>query len=176
MPCPTLIVSGNPRPNSTTLDVATRATRALGEAAGVDLDISVLELSDITDTLLTWQHPDAESARRRVADAQLVVVATPSYKGTYTGLLKAFLDGYGPASLAGTIAVPVAVAGSPVHAYSTPLHTSTLLGEVGALTPFAGLGVMESVARDESALDGAIDAWVSRHEPILPVVSAAASA
>jgi FMN reductase len=40
------------------------------------------------------------AARHRVATARVVVVATPVYKASCTGLLKAFLDGYGPDALA----------------------------------------------------------------------------
>ncbi|WP_082093345.1 NADPH-dependent FMN reductase [Demequina sediminicola] len=173
MPCHTLLLSGNPRPESTTLAVATQAAHALFAAAETELDSSVLELSSLTDTLLTWQHPEAEAARERVAAASIVFIATPSYKGTYTGLLKAFIDGYGPTSLAGTIVIPVAVAGSPVHATVTPVHTRTLIHEVGGLTPFNGLGVMESVARDEAALTDAISSWVDSQKAVLPVIAAA---
>ena len=42
-------------------------------------------------------------AKRQVLDAgELLVIATPTYKGTYTGLLKLFLDQFGASGLAGS--------------------------------------------------------------------------
>ena len=50
-----------------------------------------------------------------VAAADVVVVASPTYKAAYTGMLKAFLDRYGNNGLAGTVAVPVMTGGWAGH-------------------------------------------------------------
>src|SRR5262245_59095539 len=47
--------------------------------------------------------------------ADLVVVATPIYRATYSGLLKVFLDLLPNAGLAGKVAVPIASGGSLGH-------------------------------------------------------------
>jgi len=93
-------------------------------------------------------QPDAWDA---VTSADLLVVATPSYKGTYTGLLKLFLDRYPAGALDGVRAVPVAVAGSPDHAGATAADLLRLLRELGAVAG-SGVAVLESQLADGDAL------------------------
>lgn len=50
-----------------------------------------------------------------VAEADAVVIATPVYKASYTGLLKAFLDLLPQDGLAGKLVLPVATGGSQSH-------------------------------------------------------------
>ena len=53
----------------------------------------VVDLADLGAALLDWDDAGvADLVARRSASADLVVVASPTYKGTYTGLLKLFLD------------------------------------------------------------------------------------
>ena len=72
------------------------------------------------------------------------MVASPTYKATYTGLLKLFLDGYGPSPLAGVEAVPLMVGAAPHHALAVDVHLTPLLLELGAPVPRRGLYVLES--------------------------------
>ena len=51
----------------------------------------------------------------QVANAQLIVVATPVYKAAYSGLLKVFLDLLPQTALAGKTVLPLATGGSPHH-------------------------------------------------------------
>lgn len=50
-----------------------------------------------------------------VADADAIVIATPIYKASYTGLLKAFLDLLPQDGLAGKAVLPLATGGSQSH-------------------------------------------------------------
>jgi FMN reductase len=50
-----------------------------------------------------------------VADADAVIIATPVYKASYTGLLKAFLDLLPQDGLAGKLVLPLATGGSQSH-------------------------------------------------------------
>jgi FMN reductase len=52
----------------------------------------------------------------RVAASRLLVVASPTYKATCTGLLKAFLDRFPHQGLAGVTAVPLMLGASHAHA------------------------------------------------------------
>ena len=73
-----------------------------------ELDASALLLAD-------WSHPQIVAALARVAQAQLIVVATPVYKAAYSGLLKVFLDLLPQTALAGKTVLPLATGGSPHH-------------------------------------------------------------
>ncbi|WP_317201745.1 NADPH-dependent FMN reductase [Janthinobacterium sp.] len=50
-----------------------------------------------------------------VADADAVVISTPVYKASYTGILKAFLDLLPQDGLAGKLVLPLATGGSQSH-------------------------------------------------------------
>jgi FMN reductase len=79
-----------------------------------------------------------------VAEPGIVVFATPTYKASYTGLLKAFLDRYDTGGLKGTVAVPVSTGGSPDHSLA-PNHTlRPVLVELGASVPTAALYLVTS--------------------------------
>ncbi|GAA3141620.1 hypothetical protein GCM10020001_075520 [Nonomuraea salmonea] len=85
-----------------------------------------------------------EVALELVAEASVLVVASPTYKGTYTGLLKAFLDRLPPQALAGKAALPLLVMGDARHALAVEVHLRPLLVELGATVPTPGLAVVEA--------------------------------
>src|SRR5262245_20449191 len=111
-----VVLIGNPRPGSRTRVLAEATAASLSAAladAGVALDgVRVLELAEISAVSFGADpvRPSTvvEDAHTVVRGSRLLVVATPTYKGTYTGLLKIFLDQYGHRELAGVAAVPVA--------------------------------------------------------------------
>jgi FMN reductase len=83
-------------------------------AAAVD---DVIDLSTLpADALLGRSADDAVAAAvATAAAADVLVVATPVYRATYTGAVKAFFDRFQPGALAGTVVVLVATAGIPDH-------------------------------------------------------------
>jgi FMN reductase len=145
----TVILSGNPRPGSRTVGFATLLAQALGRTSPRVIELGEAVAVGFGDEPVAppRPQPDAIEATTR---ARLLLVATPSYKGTYTGLLKVFLDRLGADALAGVTAIPVAVAGSPAHAEATAADLLRLLRELGATAPSA-------VAVVEGRLDTAAD-------------------
>ena len=150
------VVVGNPRPSSRTLQAAVLVAR---ELAGRDPGL-VVDLADLGTRLLAPTDPEVSRLVAEVGDADLVVVASPTYKATYTGLLKLFLDGYGPAPLAGTLAVPLMVGAAPQHALAVDVHLTPLLLELGARCPARGLYVLESELGDFSTRAATIAAGI----------------
>lgn len=111
---PVTALIGNPRPDSRTRTAAVRAARRAAGAAGLPDDVGVVELAHLRRGLLDDTPPPAVSeALEHVRSARLLVVASPTYKATYTGLLKAFLDLLPGGGLAGVTAVPLLVMASP---------------------------------------------------------------
>jgi FMN reductase len=103
----------------------------------------------------------------------LLIVASPTFKGAYTGLLKMFLDllprdGFGT----GTVAVALMTAGWEQHRHVADVYLRTLLVELGATVPAPGLAVLESEFADLSTVVGS---WASRSIPILAAVLDSAS-
>ncbi|GAA4612224.1 NAD(P)H-dependent oxidoreductase [Actinoallomurus liliacearum] len=148
-----VVLVGNPRPASRTHAVADRAARAI--APGVRPE--TVDLTELADRLLSRDPgPLLDEAVSRVTSADLLLVASPTYKGTYTGLLKSFLDRV--PSLAGVTALPLLVMGSPRHALAVEVHLRPLLVELGATVPTPGLAVVEA---DIDRLDEVLAGWAA---------------
>ena len=97
-----------------------------------------------------------------VSASDLLIVASPTYKASYTGLLKSFFDRYDSSALAGAVAVAVMTGASPVHALAPEVHLRPLLVELGASVPARALYVTESQFED---LDPVIEAWAEAARP-----------
>jgi FMN reductase len=91
-------VVGNPRAGSKTLAATRSLVALLADSLGAT-DSGVVDLADFGGRVLDGSDGEVAEMRDRLAAVQLLVVATPVYKGSYTGLLKGFLDGYGPGAL-----------------------------------------------------------------------------
>lgn len=134
------VVVGNPKPSSRTLLAAQRvATELTGRPANQELD-----LAGFGSALLDWTDADVASAVEQVQASELVIVASPTYKGSYTGLLKLFLDRFGAGSLDGVQAVPLMLGGHWRHALAPEVFLKPVLNEIGASTPTAGLFLLDS--------------------------------
>lgn len=142
-------VVGNPKPRSRTYDAALLVAEQLsGRAPDV-----VVDVVDLGAGLLDWQDPATEEAVASIRSADLVVVASPTYKAAYTGLLKLFLDRFPSNGLAGVVAVPLMLGGGPGHALA-PEHTlRPVLVELGASTPTRGLYLIDRDFANPAVLD-----------------------
>jgi FMN reductase len=133
------IVVGNPKPASRTRRVAEVLVDALLEPGGYDLE--VIDLADHTDEIFAWPSERMSELNALVAQSDLVVFASPTYKATYTGLLKAFLDRYPANGLAGVTAIPVHTGADFTHAMGPTFTLAPLLAELGATVPGRGFYV-----------------------------------
>ena len=147
------VVVGNPRPASRTLDAALHVAR---ELAGDGFDL-VVDLATLGPAVLDWQDPDVASLVEQVGSADLVVVACPTYKATYTGLLKVFLDRFaGGTGLRGVV-VPLMLGAGPGHSLAPELSLRPVLAELGGTTVRA-LYVPEDQCHDPAAYAAWLDA------------------
>jgi len=140
------VVVGNPKPHSRTLAAATHVAREL--AGEPDL---VIDLADLGAALLDWADPDVADLVKQVGAADLVVVASPTYKGTYTGLLKLFLDRFAGGTGLSGLAVPLMLGGSLAHSLAPELTLRPVLTEIGGSVPGRGLYVVDAQHDDPAA-------------------------
>lgn len=147
MPLRTAVVVGNPKPASRTLDAAVYVARELG---GVEPEI-VVDLATLGADLLDWSSPVVGDLVTELGAADLVVVGSPTYKGSYTGLLKVFLDRFAAGSGLTGLAVPLMLGGSTAHALAPELLLRPILTELGATVPGRGLFVLDSEHDDPAA-------------------------
>jgi FMN reductase len=160
------IVVGNPKPGSRTLRVAQVVADVLAARVGqtASADRTVIDLADVAADLFDYPSQTVDGLLEAVASSTLVIAASPTYKATYTGLLKVFFDRYGNNALSQTVAIPVMTGAAPVHALAPELHLRPLLVELGATTPTRGLYVTEQQFDD---LDGMIGAWADAAAPLV---------
>lgn len=168
-----VVLVGNPRPGSRTRRLAEAVAEALLQRQGAPAGRHrVLELGEIVGVSFgpepAYGVRDGSDPFAAVRAARLLVVATPAYKGSYTGLLKVFLDRFGHRELSGTTAVPVAVAASPAHAHAAASALRDVLTELGAAVPAPPLAALESELTDGSAPGEALgrgiaERWADQH-------------
>jgi FMN reductase len=155
MSYPIVALSGNPRQHSRTAALARAVARSVAELGGakpvVEIDLSNRAAAD-------------DELRAVVVEAGVLVVASPTFKATYTGLLKHFLDGVATGALAGVLAIPVMVAADRAHALAVEVHLRPLLIELGASCPTAGLFVEAAALADTAS---AIEPWLAAAAPTL---------
>ena len=156
----TTIVVGNPKANSRTLESARAVTRAIVDAVGWRDAAPPLEidLALVAGEIFDWQSAEVGAQVDALRRSRLAVVASPIYKATYSGLLKAFLDRIGQGELHGVVVVPLMVGGSAQHALAVEVYLRPLLAELGAVLPTRGLFLLESELPNAPAL---IDTWLN---------------
>jgi FMN reductase len=130
------VVVGNPKPQSRTLRVAETLVEKLLQPGSYELE--VIDLALHTGEIFAWPSEEMAALNARVAESDLAVFASPTYKATYTGLLKAFLDRYPANGLAGVTAIPVHTGGDLTHSMGPTVNLAPLLVELGATIPGRG--------------------------------------
>ena len=161
MPNPTVVgFSGNFTRPSKTRGFVDQVVRDIARQHG--LSASTYDIEDLGPSLGTakWAR-DLDGQARAIFDsvvnADVLVVGSPTYKGSYTGLFKHFFDLFDPASLRGKPVVLLATGGNDRHALIVEHQLRPLFGFFEALTLPTGV-----YATDKDFSDG-----VLRAEPIL---------
>ncbi|TDO52231.1 FMN reductase [Kribbella sp. VKM Ac-2527] len=159
-------VVGNPKAGSRTAAAAASVAELLASELGTPYRID--ELVDlVTFAPAIFQGERAadedrvalEGAIELASSASVLVVATPVYKGSYTGLLKSFLDVLPAQALAGSVVVTVTVSAAPSHKLLADLQLRPVLAELGASVPTPPVALEE---RDLEDLQVVLSGWI-RH-------------
>jgi FMN reductase len=105
-----------------------------------------IKVRDIPAEDLLYAKFDSEaivSANALVAAADAVFVATPIYKASYTGVLKAFLDLLPQKGLERKIVLPLAVGGTLSHLLAIDYALKPVLSALGAQNILQGVYVLD---------------------------------
>lgn len=139
-----LIVTGSPSDRS--------RTSALAEHVGDELvaeghDVTVLRLRDLPAGALLGADtadPEIAAAVRQVIAADALIVATPIYKASYSGLLKVFLDLLPQSALQGKVVLPLATGGTVAHLLAIDYSLRPVLVSLGARHITTGRFVLDT--------------------------------
>ncbi|OWY60031.1 hypothetical protein B7486_71395 [cyanobacterium TDX16] len=132
---------GNPQAASRTRTAGEAVAAVLAEHLDPAPPVEVVELAEVGPALLAWGDPEVDRLRSLVGGGAALVVASPTYKAAYTGLLKLFLDRFDKDELAGLPTVALMTGGSPHHSLAVEVHLAPVLVEIGASLPTRGIYV-----------------------------------
>ncbi|MFK4719136.1 FMN reductase [Bradyrhizobium niftali] len=131
------IVVGNPKSKSRTAQIARLLVRQVFSSENPDLEL--IDLADHADEIFVWPSEKMDALTKRVKDSNFALFASPTYKATYTGLLKAFLDRYPANGLQGIAAACLMTGAGAGHSMAPTTSLVPLLFELGASVPVRGL-------------------------------------
>ncbi|MGA5821162.1 NADPH-dependent FMN reductase [Kitasatospora sp. NPDC094028] len=127
-----LVISGSPSPASRTERIGALAADWLTEEGFRTEHLRVRSLPAGPLLGADVSHPAISRAAEQVARADGVVLATPTYKASFSGLLKAFLDLLPQFGFAGKAVLPLATGGSLAHVLVLDYALRPVLQSLGA--------------------------------------------
>jgi len=133
-----IAISGSPSRESKSRRLLAHGTDRLS-SHGVRTQILDLCVLPADDLLGRSRSPAITRALDSVAGAQLILVATPVYRASYSGLLKSFFDLLPQDALAGKTAILIATGGSPAHSLVVDYALRPLVASVGGLSVATGI-------------------------------------
>jgi FMN reductase len=158
------VLVGNPKRASRTYQAATLLAEMLtGQPPEFRIDVT-----EFGPALLDPKNDQIERSVAQVCRTDVLIVASPTYKGTYSGLLKLYLDRIPADGLRGVVAVPVMVAAAPEHALAADLLLKPVLVQLGATCPLPGLFVPES----DYARLSTVETWLGHARQTISVYTA----
>lgn len=160
------VISGSPAELSR-LDGLLQAVRGVAEARGWQVDeIQVRRIPPDDLIYCRFDSPAILESSRIVEEADAVVVATPIYKASYTGVLKTFLDLLPQKGLENKIVFPIAIGGTMAHLLAIDYALKPVLSTLGANHFINGVYALDSqVTRLEGggfALDDELKSRLNR--------------
>ena len=127
-----VFISGSPSATSRTQAALSALAARVAERGLETAQIQVRELPAADLLAAKAQDPRTQEALRLVAGARAVVIGTPIYKASLTGMLKAFLDLLPHEALKGKLAMPVGTGAAPAHSLTIEHSLAPLLFALGA--------------------------------------------
>lgn len=149
-------VNGSPSHPSRSRTLAVHVLDLLGGGEVVDL----AEL-DPGALLALRSSPDVDAAVAVVGAAQILVVATPIYRATYTALTKTVFDLLPQGGLAGTVVIPIATGYSPDHHLAIDHGLRPLIASLDGWTTPTGIYATKADIADDGTISEAVQAAAS---------------
>jgi FMN reductase len=147
-------LTGSPNAGSRTAQLAQHVGVAL---AADGFEVQAINVRDLPADDLIAARSDSAALRAPLAlieRARGVVVATPIYKASYTGVLKSFLDLLPQFGLAGKVVLPLATGGTPAHVLAIDYALRPVLSCLGAQHVVNGLFVHDKLIEHQPATGG----------------------
>ncbi|MBB6731096.1 NADPH-dependent FMN reductase [Cohnella zeiphila] len=121
--------------------------RVLAVVREAGVDITVLTVRDLPAEDLLHVRFDSEAiqaANRIVEEADGVIVATPVFKASFPGVLKAYLDMLPQKGLSKKVVLPIAIGGTIAHLLSIDFAMKPVLSTMAPRNILAGVFVLDT--------------------------------
>ena len=126
-----VLISGSPSATSRSRALLEHAQAQL-EAAGCSTTLIDLATLPADALLGRRENQNLKRVIELVVTAQIVVASSPTYRASYTGLLKTFFDLLPQDCLVGRIGLPILTGGSPAHQLALDHSFRPLFASLGA--------------------------------------------
>ena len=148
-----VIVSGSPTAESRLTGIIRFAEQRLAAAGvfGGHIEVAALPAEDLIRA--KFDSPAIAAANALVAAADAIIIASPVYKASYTGVLKTFLDLLPQKGLADKIVTPLFIGGTIAHLLAIDYSLKPLLGALGAVRFTSGAYAVDTqiVRKDDAS-------------------------
>jgi|SRR5690625_932142 len=138
-----VLIGGSPSPTSRSSIVLDQVSEAV---AGAGFAIDRIEVRDIDPAALLFAdfgHPDVVEAVAKIERAAAIIIATPVYKASYSGVLKALLDLLPRDAFRNKPILPIATGGTIAHLLSIDYALRPVLYALCADKVLAGRFILD---------------------------------
>ncbi|MFD2973874.1 NADPH-dependent FMN reductase [Peribacillus deserti] len=138
-----VIISGSPVKDSRLNGILNYATQYL-ESKDVSYDVvHVRELPAEDLIQAAFDSPEIMKANEKVAASDSVIILTPVYKASYTGVLKTYLDLLPQKGLADKTVLPLVIGGTYGHLLVIDYAINPVLSSLGASNIVKGVFTLD---------------------------------
>ncbi|MDO8213380.1 NADPH-dependent FMN reductase [Conexibacter sp. CPCC 206217] len=121
------------------------------------IDLAEVQIASANGTPADQLGDDTAAVLASLADADAVLLATPVYRGSFTGVLKNLLDHVPIPALEGTPVGIVAMGATPHHFLGAESHLRDVLAFFGALVAPVGVYLTSADFADGVPIDAAAE-------------------
>jgi FMN reductase len=139
-----VIIAGSPSGTSRLNGLLQAAEEKL-HARGIE--VGRIRVADIPPEVLisaSFDSPEVKAANALVEEADAVIVASPVYKASYTGVLKTYLDLLPQKALERKIVLPLFIGGSIAHLLAIDYALKPVLSALGARYQLGGVYAVDT--------------------------------
>ncbi|MBA2873728.1 NADPH-dependent FMN reductase [Thermaerobacillus caldiproteolyticus] len=145
-----VLISGSPSKNSKTASITNQLQKELIERNHRTSLIDVRELPAEDLLYGNFNSKAITHTHELIRHADAVIVLSPVYKGSYTGILKAFLDLLPEKIFAGKVIAPVVTGGTIAHLLSIEYALKPIFSIMGAKEILHGVFILDTnIQRNE---------------------------
>lgn len=141
------VIGGSPSAKSRSNALLQLVVRRLAEFGVTTRTFTIEDFDPLAIFKAQFDSPSVNALKKSIEESQGIIVSTPVYKASFSGVLKAVLDLLPENALNGKAALPFATAGSPAHILALEYSLKPVLAALGARHVLNGVYATERQIR-----------------------------